>query len=88
MAHGKLTTASPCSGSTAAFAWRFWTLDWGTPTSGEHTIRSRAYDEDGNVQPTPDDPSSQPPDLLGEQRADHPAGARRLTGRWFERPLP
>ena len=27
-------------------------------------------------------------DLLGEQRADHPAGARRLTGRWFERPLP
>ena len=38
------------------FAWRFWTLDWGTPPSGEHSIRSRAYDEDGNVQPTPDDP--------------------------------
>ena len=38
------------------FAWRFWTLDWGTPPSGEHAIRSRAYDEDGNVQPTPEDP--------------------------------
>ena len=38
-------------------AWSFWTLDWGTPTSGEHTIRSRAYDKDGNVQPTPQDPS-------------------------------
>jgi DMSO/TMAO reductase YedYZ molybdopterin-dependent catalytic subunit len=38
------------------FAWRFWTLDWGTPPRGEHAIRSRAYDEDGNVQPTPDDP--------------------------------
>jgi DMSO/TMAO reductase YedYZ molybdopterin-dependent catalytic subunit len=38
------------------FAWTFWFLDWGTPTSGEHTIRSRAFDEDGNVQPTPQDP--------------------------------
>jgi len=37
-------------------AWRFWTLDWGTPTPGEHAIRSRAYDKDGNVQPTPQDP--------------------------------
>jgi DMSO/TMAO reductase YedYZ molybdopterin-dependent catalytic subunit len=38
------------------FAWRFWTLDWGTPAPGEHAIRSRAFDEDGNVQPTPQDP--------------------------------
>jgi DMSO/TMAO reductase YedYZ molybdopterin-dependent catalytic subunit len=38
------------------FAWRFWTLDWGRPAAGEHAIRSRAYDVDGNVQPTPDDP--------------------------------
>ena len=37
-------------------AWRFWTLDWGTPTPGEHAIRSRAYDKDGNLQPTPQDP--------------------------------
>jgi hypothetical protein len=38
------------------FAWRFWTLHWGKPAPGEHTIRSRAYDTDGNVQPPPDDP--------------------------------
>src|SRR4051812_1023838 len=37
-------------------AWRFWTLDWGTPAPGEHTIRSRAYDAEGHVQPAPTDP--------------------------------
>jgi DMSO/TMAO reductase YedYZ molybdopterin-dependent catalytic subunit len=40
----------------SGFAWRFWTLRWDTPAAGEHTIRSRAYDVDGNVQPAPDDP--------------------------------
>jgi DMSO/TMAO reductase YedYZ molybdopterin-dependent catalytic subunit len=39
------------------FAWTFWTLHWGKPAAGEHTIRSRAFDVDGNVQPAPDDPS-------------------------------
>ena len=38
------------------YAWRFWTFDWGTPAPGEHTIRSRAFDVDGNIQPAPDDP--------------------------------
>ncbi len=38
------------------FAWRFWMFNWGTPTPGEHQIRSRAYDVDGNVQPAPTDP--------------------------------
>jgi DMSO/TMAO reductase YedYZ molybdopterin-dependent catalytic subunit len=38
-------------------AWKFWKLNWGTPAAGEHAIRSRAYDRDGNVQPTPEDPS-------------------------------
>ena len=28
------------------------------PAPGEHTVTSRAFDLDGNVQPTPDDPSS------------------------------
>jgi DMSO/TMAO reductase YedYZ molybdopterin-dependent catalytic subunit len=37
-------------------AWRFWTLEWGRPAAGEHTIRSRAFDVDGNVQPPLDDP--------------------------------
>ena len=30
--------------------------DWGKPAAGEYTIRSRASDVDGNVQPAPDDP--------------------------------
>ena len=38
------------------YSWRFWTFDWGMPASGEHKIRSRAFDVDGNVQPAPDDP--------------------------------
>src|SRR5215210_1049337 len=42
--------------SRSGFAWVFWTLKWGRPAPGEHTIRSRAYDFDGNVQPPPDDP--------------------------------
>ena len=42
--------------SRDGFAWRFWSLNWETPSPGEHAIRSRAYDEDGHVQPTPDDP--------------------------------
>jgi DMSO/TMAO reductase YedYZ molybdopterin-dependent catalytic subunit len=38
------------------FAWTFWTLRWKRPTAGEHTIRSRAFDINGNVQPAPNDP--------------------------------
>ena len=38
------------------FAWRFWTFHWGRPGPGEHTVRSRAYDVEGNLQPAPDDP--------------------------------
>src|SRR3954468_4831013 len=38
------------------FAWRFWTLEWGRPRAGEHSIRSRAYDVHGNLQPAPQDP--------------------------------
>jgi DMSO/TMAO reductase YedYZ molybdopterin-dependent catalytic subunit len=37
-------------------AWRIWSLDWGTPAPGEHTITSRAIDTQGGVQPAMDDP--------------------------------
>jgi hypothetical protein len=40
----------------SGYAWRFWRLDWGKPASGEHEIRSRAFDVNGNMQPAPDDP--------------------------------
>jgi DMSO/TMAO reductase YedYZ molybdopterin-dependent catalytic subunit len=39
------------------YAWKFWEFDWGTPTPGEHRVRSRAFDFDGNVQPPAEDPS-------------------------------
>ena len=47
---------SPGEGSNG-FAWRFWTFDWTSPSSEEHTIASRAIDTNGNVQPAPTDPS-------------------------------
>ncbi len=43
-------------GKGVDFTWKIWSLDWGNPASGEHTITSRAIDTRGNVQPSPDDP--------------------------------
>jgi hypothetical protein len=42
--------------SSRGYTWRFWRLNWGVPAPGEHTIRSRAFDMNGNMQPAPDDP--------------------------------
>jgi DMSO/TMAO reductase YedYZ molybdopterin-dependent catalytic subunit len=38
------------------FVWTFWTIDWGTPSAGEHAITSRAIDAAGDIQPAPDAP--------------------------------
>ena len=38
------------------YAWTLWKFQWGRPASGEHTVRSRAIDTHGNIQPAPDDP--------------------------------
>jgi DMSO/TMAO reductase YedYZ molybdopterin-dependent catalytic subunit len=43
-------------GEEADFAWRIWSLDWGAPAPGEHTVTSRAIDTQGQVQPAPNDP--------------------------------
>ena len=43
-------------GQGSAYAWVFWSLDWGTPEPGEHTVTARATAVDGEVQPAPDDP--------------------------------
>lgn len=40
----------------AEHAWKIWSLDWPSPSSGEHTVTSRAIDTDGQVQPAMDDP--------------------------------
>lgn len=38
------------------FTWRFFTFDWRNPAPGEHSIVSRATDEEGRVQPSAEDP--------------------------------
>ena len=40
----------------AEFAWTMWSIDWPKPSSGEHTVTSRAIDKDGNIQPAMSDP--------------------------------
>jgi DMSO/TMAO reductase YedYZ molybdopterin-dependent catalytic subunit len=52
----RLDRRRPRARRSREFAWTFWTLHWGRPEPGEHRIRSRAFDVDGNVQPAPDDP--------------------------------
>ena len=44
------------NGNKRGLAWRFWTFGWGMPAAGQHSVTSRAFDVDGNVQPAPDDP--------------------------------
>jgi DMSO/TMAO reductase YedYZ molybdopterin-dependent catalytic subunit len=53
---GDWQPATLTEGEGEEFAWVFWTLDWGTPEAGEHTVTSRATSLAGNVQPAPDDP--------------------------------
>lgn len=36
--------------------WAMWTCEWKDPRPGEHTIVSRAFDEQGRLQPAADDP--------------------------------
>ncbi len=67
-----------------SYSWRFWTLNWDRPASGEHRIRSRAIDLEGNVQPPPDDAFSRKQEnVLGEQRPNHAArNDPVMSGTW------
>ena len=40
----------------AEYAWTIWSFDWKSPAKGEHTVKSRAIDKDGNTQPAMEDP--------------------------------
>jgi len=40
----------------APYAWKLWTIDWPSPAVGEHTVTSRAIDQQGNAQAAPTDP--------------------------------
>ena len=39
----------------AGYAWTMWTYPWDSPSSGSHTVTSRAWDRYGNVQPDPEE---------------------------------
>jgi DMSO/TMAO reductase YedYZ molybdopterin-dependent catalytic subunit len=45
----------PARDADAKFTWSFWHFDWPDAAPGEHTIVSRAVDEDGRVQPAAED---------------------------------
>ncbi len=53
---GEWMPATIDEGQEVNTAWSIWSLDWGQPADGEHSISSRAIDVDGNVQPAMDDP--------------------------------
>lgn len=40
----------------AEHAWKIWSLDWPSPSAGEHTVTSRAINTSGAIQPAMDDP--------------------------------
>ena len=46
----------PDSRRSRGYSWRLWTIPWDSPVAGEHQIRSRAIDLEGNVQPSREDP--------------------------------
>jgi DMSO/TMAO reductase YedYZ molybdopterin-dependent catalytic subunit len=53
---GKWIPARIEQGSSDGLTWKFWSLDWPSPSAGEHSIASRAVDTSGNIQPSIDDP--------------------------------
>ncbi len=38
------------------YSWTFWNYDWKNPSAGDHALVSRAFDAEGRVQPSGDDP--------------------------------
>ena len=53
---GPWTAATLEEGAGGAVAWTLWSVEWGRPAAGEHTVTSRAIATDGRIQPAPDDP--------------------------------
>jgi hypothetical protein len=53
---GPWTAAALEEGAGGAVAWTLWSVEWGRPAAGEHTVTSRAIATDGRIQPAPDDP--------------------------------
>ena len=54
--HGPWLAATIDRSEDAEHAWKLWSLDWETPSAGEHSITSRAVDTAGRIQPSMSDP--------------------------------
>jgi hypothetical protein len=52
--------------------WAFWQYEWKGAKEGEHTLVSRATDEQGRVQPTKDDPEIKNKRTYWEAYAQYP----------------
>ena len=67
----------------AGYAWTMWTSPWDSPSSGAHTVTSRAWDP-LRQRPAGSGRGSLPrrqAHLLGEQRSDHPDGRHPVGDR-------
>ena len=53
---GPWTQATIDRTDNAPYAWKIWSLDWPSPTDGDHSITSRAIDTANNIQPLVTDP--------------------------------
>lgn len=60
----------------AEHAWTFWSYDWKSPYSGDHTLVSRAIDARGRVQPTAEDPQIRLKKTYWEAYAQYPRRVR------------
>lgn len=55
--HGPWQAAKIDRSPKDKYTWRFFSFEWKNPGPGEHTVVSRAIDEEGRVQPAADDPA-------------------------------
>lgn len=58
--------------NTDPHTWTFWTYEWKDAKPGDHTLVSRATDEQGRVQPTKDDPEIKNKRTYWEAYAQYP----------------
>jgi DMSO/TMAO reductase YedYZ molybdopterin-dependent catalytic subunit len=75
----RATLDDPPPRRARGYSWRFWTFDWGMPAAGEHAVKSRAIDLDGNVQPAPEDASIATRRTFWENNAQITRRSHRLT---------
>ncbi len=67
-------------GTESEFAWKLWSVEWGQPAAGEHTVTSRAVDIHGTMQPAMDDPVIATKQTFWESNGQITRRVRTVTG--------